>query len=229
MNSLTSSMNASNTSCRKLRDVVVRTTITGRSSTESSGSSDREHLGGICPSGMETGKRCTTDSDAGPKMVLLSRSYGIFKGNSTQRAVSIGASSMWIAPSYRPPEPPLADQTMIKRGPKQAGRRRRPGARLQPRWVLYKDTLAYRPTRPPSGSRPVGRAAPRVGLLHRPNERSIGPPPKRTAPQTPRGSRWRPWLRRCLDPPLARRTRHRVGHPGSQGCSRRPWAPTNLR
>ena len=51
MSSLTSNTNALSTSCRRLRAAGVRTTITGRSSTASSGSLGQGHPGEICLNG----------------------------------------------------------------------------------------------------------------------------------------------------------------------------------
>jgi transposase len=65
---------------------------------------------------------------------------------------------------------------------------------------------ALRPARPPAWGRPIGRSAPRVGLLHRPDERGIGPSVPRTttqgAPKRPEGDRAydADWIRQwCAD------------------------------
>ncbi|WP_146110020.1 transposase [Salinibacter sp. 10B] len=92
---------------------------------------------------------------------------------------------------FRPLGPLRADRTTIKRGSNRARRGSRPGARLRPRRVLHQDPSTYRPARPPAGSNPVSRSAPRVSLLHRPDERSIGPsaPRPRKRPEAVAGDR----------------------------------------
>ncbi len=220
--------NASNPFFQRSKDAAVRTMTTGRSSTGSFGSCAPALPGGICLSGMETGKRHTTASGAGPKTERLSRSCGTSRASSTLRVVSTGASSTWTAPLCRPLGLLLAGRTMVKRGPNRTRRRRRPGARLRPRRVLDQDPPAYRPTRPPAWGRPVSRSAPRGGLLRRSNGSGVGAPsPRKTAEATRSGCR-RPGLRCRLDPTLALRPRHRVGNPGPQRPPRRPWATANL-
>ncbi|MCS3684276.1 hypothetical protein GGP76_001623 [Salinibacter ruber] len=86
-------------------------------------------------------------------------------------------------------------RTIVKRGPNQARRRNRTCPWLQSRRVLHQDPSAYRPARPPAWGRPVGRSAPRVSLLHRPDERSIGPSAPRKTAEASRSGRWRSGLR----------------------------------
>jgi len=117
---------------------------------------------------------------------------GICKANSTLRDMSTGPSWAHIAPSGRPLGPLPADQAIVKRGPNPARRSRRTGARLrtcrfceagsQPRSICLQTGKAS-----PAGSRPVGRSAPRVGLLHRLERRGVGLSVPRTTAQTPRG------------------------------------------
>ena len=225
----TNSTSVSSIFFQRSKAAAVRTTSTERSSTASSGSCAPVLPGGMYPSGMATGRPSTTGSDAGPKTARSNRLFVTSKANSTQRAASTGASSMWIAPSCRPPGPPLVVQTMIKRGPNQGRRRRRTGARLQPGWVLYEDPSAYRPARPPAGSRPIGRSASRVGLLRRSDGRGVGSSPQRTAAEAPRGSCGRSSLRCRLDPAVVHGQRDRVSNPDPQGHPRGPRSPTNLR
>ncbi len=185
MSSLMSNTNVSNLFFQRSKAAVVRTTITGRSSMASSGSCVRVHPGGICLNGTETGKRSMIGSDVGPRTVRSNLSYGTYKANSMPRVVSTGANSMWTARSSRQPEPPPADRMIVKRGPNQARTGHRTCPWLQPRRVLNQDPSANGSARPPAGSSPVGRSAPRVGLLHRLDERGIGPSVPRTASEAP--------------------------------------------
>ena len=168
-------------------------------------------------------------SDAGPKTARLSRLCGTYRVSLKLRAASIGVSWARTAPLCRPLVPPLAGRTTVKRGPNPARCRRRPSSRIWPRWVLYQDPPADGPAGPPAGNGPVSWTASRVGLLHRPDERSIGPSASRTASEATRGSRWRSSLRCRLDPAVVRGQRHRVSDTGPKGPPRRPWAPTDLR
>ncbi|MCS3822703.1 hypothetical protein GGP92_001393 [Salinibacter ruber] len=120
-------------------------------------------------------------------------------------------------------------RTTVKRGSNRARRGNRTGARLQPGRLLNQDPLAHRSARPSARSSPVGRPAPRGGLLHRPDERSIDPSAPRTAAEASGRRCWRSGLRCRLDPALARGKGHRVSDSGPQRPPRRTWTPADLR
>ncbi len=225
----TSNTSVSNLFFQRSKVAVVRTTTTERSSTASSGSCVRGHPGEICPSDTETGRLFTTASGAGQKMARLSRSCGICKGSSMPKAVLTGASSTWTAPSFKPLGPLRVGRTTVKRGSNRARRGNRTGARLRPGRLLNQDPLAHRSARPSARSSPVGRPAPRGGLLHRPDERSIDPSAPRTAAEASGRRCWRSGLRCRLDPALARGKGHRVSDSGPQRPPRRTWTPADLR
>jgi hypothetical protein len=172
-------------------------------------------------------------SDAGPKTARLSRLCGTYRVSLKLRAASIGVSWARTAPLCRPLVPPLAGRTTVKGDRTRRDEGVGPALGYGPvgpaRWVLYRDPPADGLAGPPAGNGPVSWSAPRVGLLHRPDRRSIGPSALRTASEATRSGPSGSSLRCRLDPAVVRGQRHRVSDTGPKRPPRRPWAPADLR
>ncbi len=111
-------------------------------------------------------------------------------GRARRRGICRLESVGRAAPLCRPLVPPLAGRATVKGDRTRRDEGVGPALGYGPvgpaRWVLYQDPPADGLAGPPAGNGPVSWSAPRVGLLHRPDRRSIGPSASRTASEAAR-------------------------------------------